>query len=51
MYCLGTKKGIDVSVTSKQFTEPETTEQPPEQRQPHEDAISKLFPSNRPPMC
>lgn len=52
MYCLGTKKGIDVSVASKQLTEPaETTEQPPEQRQPYEDAISELFPSNRPPMC
>lgn len=36
-----TKKGIDVSVASKQLTEPaETTEQPPEQRQPYEDAIT-----------
>ena len=44
--------GIDVSVTAKQVSDPETTtEQPSEQRQPHEDAISKSFPPYKSPTC
>lgn len=35
---------IDVSIATKQVSEPETIEQAPEQHQTQEDTISKLFP-------
>ena len=47
-FCLDVKKTgtgkIDVTVSAKQVSDTETTEQAPEQRQPHEDTVGKLCP-------
>lgn len=51
VFCLDKKTGIDVSVASKQVSEFETTEQVPEQRQPNEDMLSKLFSLNMSLQC